>query len=336
LRNANKAFFGTYPTENRVRFPMPNDEKAKHIASCLELALLLEVSASKPGNVNLAAGFKGTRVEHFLASAVASEPSFEKAARRGIAVSEEKLTIRDVGIGQLIKDCAVDINAWQKGGNTLLGTVILLVPIAVAAGITSAERKFDIDFSKLRRNLRLVVEFTTPIDAVRLYEAIDVAKPSGLGGVSNLDVNDPTAQTRILKDKISLYEVFKIAASYDNICSEWVNNYPITFDLAYPYLMEHLEYESLNEAIVHTFLKILSEHPDTFVARKVGSEKAQEISSEAKLILELGGLRTLKGKTRVIGFDRKLREAGNLLNPGTTADMTAATLALCTLGGFRP
>jgi triphosphoribosyl-dephospho-CoA synthase len=315
---------------------MPNDEKAKHIASCLELALLLEVSAAKPGNVNPTIGFKGTRVEHFLASAVASEPSFEKAAWRGIAVSEKRLVIRDVGIGQIIKDCVVDINAWQKGGNTLLGTVILLVPIAVAAGITSAERKSDIDFSELRRSLRLVVESTTSMDAVRLYEAIDVAKPSGLGGVPDLDVNDPAAQTRILKDKISLFDVFKIAASYDNICSEWVNNYSITFDLAYPYLMQHLEYESLNEAIVHTFLKILSEHPDTFIARKVGSEKAQEISSEAKLILEQGGLRTLKGKTRVISFDKKLREAGNLLNPGTTADITAATLALCTLGGFRP
>jgi triphosphoribosyl-dephospho-CoA synthase len=315
---------------------MPNDEKAKHIASCLELALLLEVSAAKPGNVNLAAGFKGTRVEHFLASAVASEPSFEEAASRGISVSEKRLAICDVGIGQLIRDCVVDINAWQKGGNTLLGTVILLVPIAVAAGITSAERKSDVDFSELRRNLRLVVESTTSMDAVRLYEAIDITKPSGLGGVPDLDLNDPAAQTRILKDKISLYDVFKIAASYDNICSEWVNNYPITFDLAYPYLMEHLEYESLNEAIVHTFLKILSEHPDTFIARKVGSEKAQEISSEAKLILEQGGLRTLKGKNRVISFDKKLREAGNLLNPGTTADITAATLALCTLGGFRP
>ena len=319
-----------------MRFPMPKDEKAKHIASCLELALLLEVSAAKPGNVNLAIGFKGTQVEHFLASAVASEPSFEKAARRGIAVSKKRLVIRDVGIGQIIKNCVVDINAWQKGGNTLLGTVILLVPIAVAAGITSAERKSDVDFSKLRRNLRLVAESTTSMDAVSLYQAIDIAKPSGLGGVPDLDVNDPAAKTRILKDKISLYDVFKIAASYDNICSEWVNNYPITFDLAYPYLMEHLEYESLNEAIIHTFLKILSEHPDTFIARKVGSEKAQEISSEAKLILEQGGLRTLKGKTRVIGFDRKLREAGNLLNPGKTADITAATLALCTLGGFRP
>jgi triphosphoribosyl-dephospho-CoA synthase len=314
---------------------MPNVEKAKHIASCLELALLLEVSATKPGNVNLAAGFKGTRVEHFLASAVASKASFEKAARRGIGVSEEKLAICDVGIGQIIKDCVIDINAWQKGGNTLLGTVILLVPISVAAGITSAE-KSDVDFSELRRNLRSVVESTTSMDAVRLYEAIDIAKPSGLGGVSVLDVNDPAAQTRIRKDKISLYDVFKIAASYDHICSEWVNNYPITFDLAYPYLMEHLEYESLNEAIVHTFLKILSEHPDTFIARKVGSRKAQEISTEDKLILEEGGLKTLKGKNRVISFDKKLRESGNLLNPGTTADLTAATLALCTLGGFRP
>jgi triphosphoribosyl-dephospho-CoA synthase len=315
---------------------MPNDKKAKHIASCLELALLLEVSAAKPGNVNLAAGFNGTRAEHFLASAVASEPSFEKAARHGIAVSEEKLAICDVGIGQLIRDCVVDINDWQKGGNTLLGTVILLMPIAVAAGITSAERKVEVDFSELRRNLKLVVESTTSMDAVRLYEAIDIAKPSGLGGVSDLDVNDPAAQTRILKNKISLYEVFRKAASHDNICSEWVNNYPITFDLAYPYLMEHLEYESLNEAIVHTFLKILSEHPDTFIARKAGFEKAQEISSEAKLILEEGGLRTLKGKNRVTVFDKKLRESGNLLNPGTTADLTAATLALCTLGGFRP
>jgi triphosphoribosyl-dephospho-CoA synthase len=315
---------------------MPNDKKAKHVASCLELALLLEVSAAKPGNVNLAIGFKGTRVEHFLASAVASQPSFEKAARRGIAVSEKRLAVRNVGIGQIIRDCVGDVNAWQKGGNTLLGTVILLVPIAVAAGITSRERKSDVDFSELRRNLRLVVESTTSMDAVRLYEAIDTAKPSGLGAVPDLDINDPAAQTRILKDKISLFDVFKIAASYDNICSEWVNNYPITFDLAYPYLMEHLEYESLNEAIVHTFLKILSEHPDTFIARKVGSEQAQEISLEAKLILEQGGLGTLRGKTRVISFDKKLREAGNLLNPGTTADIIAATLALCTLGGFRP
>ena len=77
---------------------MAHCEKAKHISKCLELAILLEVSADKPGNVNLVTGFEGTQVEHFLASAVAAHASFEEAANRGIAVSNNKLRIGDVGI----------------------------------------------------------------------------------------------------------------------------------------------------------------------------------------------------------------------------------------------
>jgi triphosphoribosyl-dephospho-CoA synthetase len=38
------------------------------------LAILLEVSADKPGNVNLVVGFEGTNHMHFLASAVAAAP----------------------------------------------------------------------------------------------------------------------------------------------------------------------------------------------------------------------------------------------------------------------
>jgi triphosphoribosyl-dephospho-CoA synthase len=315
---------------------MSNREKAKHISRCLELAMLLEVTAAKPGNVNLTVGFEGTRVEHFLASAVVAESSFEEAARRGIAVHNKKLKVSDAGMGRIIKKCAADINAWQKGGNTLLGTVILFVPIAVAAGMTPTEKNFGFELPRLRKNLRLAVESTTAEDAVHLYEAIDVAKPSGLGGAPDLDVTDPASKTRILKENVSLYEVFKIAADYDDVCAEWVNNYPITFDLAYPYLTQKLKHEDLNTAIVHTFLKILSEHPDTFIARKVGVEKAREISSDAKKILELGGMETLNGQTSVLEFDRKLRESGNQLNPGTTADLTAAALALCTLSGYRP
>jgi triphosphoribosyl-dephospho-CoA synthase len=315
---------------------MPNREKAKHISKCLELSILLEISAAKPGNVNLTRGFEGTRVEHFLASAVAAASSFEEAARRGIAVHDKKLSVSDVGMGQIIKECAADINAWQKGGNTLLGTVMLFVPIAVAAGMTPTEENFGFEFPRLRENLKLAVESTTAEDAVHLYEAIDVAKPSGLGGAPDLDVNDPASKTRILKENVSLYEVFKIAAGYDDICSEWVNNYPITFDLAYPYLLKQLKRGDLNTAIVHTFLKVLSEHPDTFIARKVGAEKAREISLDAKKILELGGVETSEGRKSILELDRKLRVSGNLLNPGTTADITAAALALCTLSGYRP
>ena len=206
----------------------------------------------------------------------------------------------------------------------------------VAAGMTLAEEHLVFDILRLRENLRLTVESTTAEDAVSLYETIDETKPSGLGGAPDLDVTDPASKARLLEESVTLFEVFKIAAGYDEICSEWVNNYPITFNLAYPYLMEQLKSEDLNTAIVHTFLKVLSEHPDTFIARKVGVKKAREVSLEAKKTLELGGLGSPDGRKSILELDMRLRESGNLLNPGTTADLTAAALALCTLSGYRP
>jgi triphosphoribosyl-dephospho-CoA synthase len=315
---------------------MSNRRKAEYISKCLELAILLEVSAFKPGNVTPTASFEGTRIEHFLASAVAVRSRFEIAALRGIAVSERKMNVRNVRVGQIVKECIADINAWQKGGNTLLGTIILFVPIAVAAGMTSGGKNLGFDFSQVRKNLRLVVESTTAEDSVNLYKAIDLAKPSGLGGAPNFDVTDPESKKRLLEEGIPLIEVFKISAGYDDICSEWVNNYTITFDLAFPYLTTQLERTDLGVAVVQTFLKIMSEHPDTFIARKANVKRAREISLEAKKILDLGGLETLEGKKRIVKLDSILRASGNRLNPGTTADLTAAALALCVLEGYRP
>ena len=315
---------------------MSSCEKAQHISKCLELAILLEVSAEKPGNVNFASSFEGTSVEHFLASAVAAGSSFQEAAYRGSLVAEKRLEVGKVGLGQLIKTCVADINAWQKGGNTILGTVMLFVPIAVAAGMTSTTKDYVLDFSLLRKNIDLIVKSTTAWDSVHLYEAVDIAGPSGLGGAPDLDVTDPTSKERLLKENVGLFEVFKIASGYDDICYEWVHNYPLTFDLAYPFLMKQLESKPLNIAVVHSFLKILSERPDTFIARKVGKEKAIEVSSAAKTVLEIAGFETVEGKNRLTEFNKNLRTLGNSYNPGTTADLTAAALALCTLGGYRP
>jgi triphosphoribosyl-dephospho-CoA synthase len=134
-----------------------------------------------------------------------------------------------------------------------------------------------------------------------------------------------------------LYKVFKIAEKYDTICSEWVNNYPVTFDLAYPSLAKRLQEEGdPSEAIVQTFLEVLEEVPDTFIARKTGIEKSREISMKAREVLNLGGIETPVGKKSLSEFDQELRKSSNLLNPGTTADILAAALALCVLNGYRP
>jgi len=312
-------------------------EEVEHIANCFELAILLEVSANKPGNINLMVGFEDTRYEHFLASAVAASASFEQAAERGIMVSEGTLGVGDVEVGRLIKRCVEDVAKWQHGGNTLLGTVILLMPMAVAAGITCRDKEHIFKLPELREKLKLVVESTSASDAVHVYEAIKAANPSGLGKASELDVNDPKSTRRILEEEISLYRVFEVASEYDNICSEWVKNYPLTFDVAYPYLTEQIKMgKSLDAAIIHTFLKVLGDYSDTFISRKVGAEKSKQVSLEAKRVLQQGGVETPDGKKCLSEFDLKLRSEGNLLNPGTTADIVSAALALFVLGGYRP
>jgi triphosphoribosyl-dephospho-CoA synthase len=310
-------------------------QKAQRISQCLQLAILLEVSVPKPGNVSFASSFEKTRVEHFLASAVAVGPKFQEAAYRGALVADNRLEIEKVGLGKLIKDCTMAVDEWQRGGNTILGSVMLFAPIAVAAGMTVV-KKDSFDFCELRRNIDLAVKHTSAQDSVHLYEAVDIANPSGLGDAPSLDVSDPASKDQLIKDKVNLYDVFRIAQGYDDICYEWVNNYPITFDLAFPYLKKRLLTKTLRAAVVGTFLKILSERPDTFIARKVGKQRAIEVSQEAKAILELGDFEAGEGKKSLTEFDFSLRKSGNLCNPGTTADLTAAALALATLSGYRP
>jgi triphosphoribosyl-dephospho-CoA synthase len=309
-------------------------EKADRISRCLELAILLEVSGyPKPGNVHRTADFPETRYEHFLASAVAVAPSFRKAAKQGIRVSEEMIVPSEVGIGNIIRDAVDRMRRSQSGGNTLLGAIILLAPIAAAAGMVSN----GFSLPKLRKNVGVVVESTTPEDAVAVYDAIALLNPGGLNRVNKLDVTDPASKRRILDEGVTLLDTFRIASSYDSVASEWVNNYPITFDLGYPYFVKQLqETGDINAATVHTFLKILAEVPDTFIARKVGQAKAESVSAEARQVLKEGGLATPLGRNLLQELDSKLRDPENSLSPGTTADITEAVLALNNLNGYKP
>ncbi len=307
-----------------------------YVAECLQLAVLLEVSAyPKPGNVHRTADFEGTRYEHFLASAVALGLHFKASAEKGVRTHNGRIGLDKVGVGKTIKEAVVDVVSWQHGGNTVLGSIILLIPVAAAAGITFAEGKFSIH--KLRRNLKSVVESTTPEDAVRLFEAISVAHPGGLGKAPELDVTEAASKKKLIEAMVSLYQVFKISAPWDSISSEWVNDYHITFDIGRPFFAQQLEQtRDINVATVHTFLKILSEVPDTLIARKAGTTKAKEVSNRARKVLESGGLITSKGKDALLKFDAQLRASAHKLNPGTTADITSAVLALAILSGFRP
>jgi triphosphoribosyl-dephospho-CoA synthase len=51
-------------------------------------------------------------------------------------------------------------------------------------------------------------------------------------------------------------------------------------------------------------------------------------------VLSAGGVRTEAGRRALRSFDASLREPGNALNPGTTADLVTATVFVAVLEGM--
>jgi len=298
--------------------------------------MILEVSAyPKPGNVHRTADSSDTRYEHYLASAIAAGPYFREASERGVMIYKGKLDHSKAEVGKTIKDAVEKMLVWT-GHNTVLGSLMLLLPLSLAAGIALASQREKM-LKTLRDELHHIVRSTTPTDTLNFYEAIRKANPGGLGKVKKLDVNDPSSKREIHKKEITLFEVLKIASEYDSIAAEWISDYHITFDVGHPYFIKELKRtDDFNSATVHTYLKILTEFPDTLIARKMGTKKAEEVASQAKEILLSGGLTTLKGKRILTEFDEKLRKSGSKLNPGTTADLVSSVLAVSILEGYLP
>ncbi len=307
------------------------------VAGCSVLAALLEVSAyPKPGNVHRTRDLPGTRYEHFLAGGVAMGSSMRSLAQAGHDVRSGSKGWGDLRLGEHVREAVEETLAWQRGGNVNLGIILLFSPLAAAAGYSLGDNGLEV--GELRDALRRVTMSTTPGDAVGVYEAIRLAVSSEvLGRVDELDVMDDSALQRIQRDGITLMEVFRKCSLRDSICKEWVSDFEATFTIGYPYLREALKAtDDINSAVVDTFLRILSDRSDSLIQRKSGPDRALEVSEKAGLILREGGSSSERGRELLWALDQELHEAGGMLNPGTTADLTAASLFVLLLEGWRP
>ncbi len=298
------------------------------------MAGLLEVSAyPKPGNVHRLRDARETRYEHFLAGSVATEPAIRDLASRAYAASSRGAW-GGLELGGAVLEAVEDMLKWQRGGNVQLGVVLLHTPIAAAAG--AAYREDGVPLKRVRQILGEVVAAATPKDTVDIYRAIDLAmKRSTLGEVGDLDVADESSLRKIREDGLTPTQVFTLCMDRDTICSEWVHGFPVTFDEGHMYLSKRLgEGEPVNSAVLETFLYLLSRHPDSLIMRKSGLEKAKEVSEKAARVLGHRGEPGFMGEVRVM--DEELWSGGGKLNPGTTADLTAASLFVQLLTGWRP
>ena len=256
------------------------------------------MSAAKPGNVCPGRDFHDTRYEDFLASAVAIAPAMAVAGERPLGV-----TIRS----------AVEATGRWTRSNTNLGIVLLLAPLARAARAARTGR------GALRQRLAGVLAETTVEDAAETYAAIRRAHPGGLGRASAEDVTAPPT--------VTLREAMALAATRDSVAREYATDFQLTFEVGAPALRGARRAGlGWTDATVEAFLEILSRHPDTHVARKLGSEEAGRVSARAAEVRRAGGVRSAAGREALATFDRELRDARNSRNPGTTADLTCAAL----------
>lgn len=344
---------------------MDLEEVAARVTKAAQLAALLEVSGyPKPGNVHRTADYPDVRYEHFLAGSIAMGSALREAAIGGVMAAEEKIGFSDIGIGEKVEQTVRDANESHHGGNTNLGVALLFVPLAAAAGKTFMTNG-GIDPLILRRNVDQIMKSTTPTDSVHVYDAIratrraggregdrKIAESSWLGSVETgaPSLQEEGARKRLLEESVPLFDWMKASSGWDGIARELTSGMEVSFEVGYPSLVEIFEkHKDINIAVVHTFLNILSEYPDTFVARKVGLEETSNIaraveiglsetgwiSDAAGSILESGGLTTEEGERKLLELDKNLRKGEGKLNPGTTADLTASSLMISILCGLK-
>ncbi len=282
-----------------------------HIARCAQLAMILEVSATpKPGNIDRDHNYTDTSFEHFLASAVGVYPIMEKAARS------------KSGVGTLIHEAVAESGKWQKGGNTHFGAFLLLIPLVMAAG--RCENK-----TCLKAQAQRVVRETSVEDAVLFYKAFLEAKVK-VKPVNKLDLGDTGSIDKIKAQGLTLYYLMEISCGYDMIAEEWTNGFKRTFECAAS-IQGKIKKHGINDAVVLTFMELLSSNKDTFIQTKFDSKKAEEISMRAKKILQKGDMDEIREEIR--SFDESLLKEG--VNPGSTADIIIAGLFVSLFKGMR-
>jgi triphosphoribosyl-dephospho-CoA synthase len=284
------------------------------VARSAQLALLLEVSAyPKPGNVDRTHDFIDTSYEHFLASSVAVYPVLRAAAVRG--------RTNRTGVGELVRAGVAESIGWQRGGNTHFGALLLLVPLAMAAG--ACERY---EPEALKQEAEAIMRNTTTDDAIAVYQAFPKAKVKVRTDVPEFDVTDESSIAAIRKKQLTLYELLSISASYDLISRELVGGFALTFKYA-ALIADFARTKQINEVITHADLHLLSEEEDTFITMKSGAERSRYVKERAKQIVTEGYKRA-----EIEALDDELVREG--LNPGSTADIIAAALFISILGGL--
>jgi len=255
----------------------------------------LDVAAFKPGNVSVHAPGHGMRAEDFIRSAEVSAPF---VCDPGLSLGERIYR-------------AVTASFDEVGCNTNLGIVLLAAPLMEAVQCP--------DQGSIRERLAQVLESSTQRDAEWVYRAIRHVQPGGLGQVRNQDVNQAPS--------VTLFEAMQLAKNHDRVAYNYTFSYEDIYERAIPgYHKGVYRWGDERWATVAVFVSLLRQIPDTHIERKFGKQLTGMIQAEMerldKTLFETAEPEEIVPQIQAI--DTRFKKAG--INPGTTADLTVASL----------
>jgi triphosphoribosyl-dephospho-CoA synthase len=297
------------------------------IGQIATLSIILEASSRKAGNVFPGVSFSDMHYEDFVRSAMAIGPVLDQAGR--------------VGTGRLIYR-AVEATRSSVGINTNLGTLLLLVPMAVALHQSQQAQNKQapnkqapnkqlqtVTPSQLKNATRKVLQQLDKSDSQWVYKAIVLASPGGLGSSDKMDVRNSKAPDDLL-------EAMRLASPLDWIARSYANNFEELFQEIAPAILQEVQNcGDTSEGVRRFQVRWLAKHGDSLVLRKQGEHENQQLMLRAaKVASALDALSDQERQQLVVAqfekqwlqLDRWLRAKGNRRNPGTTADLIAAAL----------
>lgn len=259
-------------------------------------SFITEVNALKPGNVSRYSEGHDMTVDDFVRSAELTIPILcDPALSVGERVLESvRATISGVGC------------------NTNLGMLLLFAPLLRAA---------ELGKSSFQSNLGDVLRGLDAKDAACIFEAIGHANPGGLGESKKYDVN------KKLEDGITIQQAMMEAKNRDSVAKQYVTDFIDVFSMGCKCIGDFaVRWNSVEWAVVACYMRFMAEFPDSHIRRKFGLEVAEQIKINAVPIARAFHRNDSPedGTEMLMKFDGELKEKG--ANPGTSADLTAASL----------
>ena len=274
------------------------------IAAAFGAACEDELQALKPGNVHIHADGHRMTVDDF---------------RRSAAAASGPLTVPGARVGARIAG-AVAATLAAVGTNTNLGIVLLCAPLAAAAERAPAPLGTELarELAGLDRE-----------DAALAFQAIVSSAPAGLGRAERHDVFAPAT--------VTLRAAMEEAAGRDRIAHQYATDFTDVFGLGLTVLGRALaRWPDRRWATLATYLAFLSAFPDSHVVRKHGDVAAEETRATAERFRDR--LETCASPDVLVPdlreWDFHLKACG--INPGTSADLTVATLFVDRLRNILP